>query len=183
MPYTPGTVKQDEKSSSLFHRLFPCHVLKWALYRDFSRIIGVKHLKENILGVLFDDLTMQEAAQRGKEFLTSDTFHYVVTPNPEFLLAAEKDEQFRALLNGADLVLPDGIGVIYSAKLLGRPLKHLLRLCLRTGVGLAALAAFSPVGGLIGVSLGVNLANALVMGLLGVPGFGLLLMLHWALAL
>ena len=67
--------------------------------------------------------------------------------------------------------------------LLGRPLKHLLRLCLRTGVGLAALAAFSPVGGLIGVSLGVNLANALVMGLLGVPGFGLLLMLHWALAL
>ena len=50
-------------------------------------------------------------------------------------------------------------------------------------MGLAALAAFSPVGGLIGVSLGVNLANALVMGLLGVPGFGLLLMLHWALAL
>ena len=81
-------------------------------------------MKENILGVLFDDLTMQEAAQRGKEFLTSDTFHYVVTPNPEFLLAAEKDEQFRALLNGADLVLPDGIGVIYSAKLLGRPLKE-----------------------------------------------------------
>ncbi len=124
MPYTPGTVKQDAKSSSIFHRLFPCHVLKWALYRNFSRIIGVKHLKENILGVLFDDLTMQEAAQRGKEFLTSDTFHYVVTPNPEFLLAAEKDEQFRALLNGADLVLPDGIGVIYSAKLLGRPLKE-----------------------------------------------------------
>ena len=80
-------------------------------------------------------------------------------------------------LAGAGLL---AVGVL---ALLGRPLKHLLRLCLRTGVGLAALAAFSPVGGLIGVSLGVNLANALVMGLLGVPGFGLLLMLHWALAL
>ena len=48
--------------------------------------------------------------------------------------------------------------------------------------GLAALAALSPLGPLIGVGLGVNLANALVMGLLGVPGFGLLLMLNWALA-
>lgn len=76
-----------------------------------------------------------------------------------------------------------GLLAVGVLALLGRPLKHLLRLCLRTGVGLAALAAFSPVGGLIGVSLGVNLANALVMGLLGVPGFGLLLMLHWALAL
>ena len=72
-----------------------------------------------------------------------------------------------------------GLLAVGVLALLGRPLKHLLRLCLRTGVGLAALAAFSPVGGLIGV----NLANALVMGLLGVPGFGLLLMLHWALAL
>ena len=78
MPYTPGTVKQDAKSSSLFHRLFPCHVLKWALYRNFSRIIGVKHLKENILGVLFDDLTMQEAAQRGIDvFRVFDSLNWV----------------------------------------------------------------------------------------------------------
>ena len=49
-------------------------------------------------------------------------------------------------------------------------------------VAVAALAALSPLGPLIGVGLGVNLANALVMGLLGVPGFGLLLMLNWALA-
>ena len=81
-------------------------------------------MKENILGVRFDNVTMQEAAQKGKDFLASDSFHYVVTPNPEFILAAEKDPQFKALLNGADLVLPDGIGVIYSAKLLGRPLKE-----------------------------------------------------------
>ena len=37
------------------------------------------------------------------------------------------------------------------------------------------------VGGLIGVTLGVNLFNALVLGVLGAPGFGLLLMLPWAL--
>ena len=46
----------------------------------------------------------------------------------------------------------------------------------------AALWALSGVGGLVGLHLGVNLVNALVLGVLGVPGFGLLLMLNWALA-
>ena len=47
--------------------------------------------------------------------------------------------------------------------------------------GLAVLALFSQVSPLIGVSLGVNPVNALVLGVLGAPGFGLLLMLQWAL--
>ena len=62
-----------------------------------------------------------------------------------------------------------------------KPLGKLLGLAARTGIGLLFLALFSQVGGLFGVSLGVNLLNALVLGVLGVPGFGLLLMLHWAL--
>ena len=45
------------------------------------------------------------------------------------------------------------------------------------------LALFSQVGQFIGVSLGVNLVNALILGVLGVPGFGLLLMLQWVLPL
>lgn len=81
-------------------------------------------MKTEILGVRFDDLTQQEAAQRGRQLLEEDKFHYVVTPNPEFLLAAEKDPEFRRVLNAADLVLPDGIGVVYSAKILGTPLKE-----------------------------------------------------------
>ena len=81
-------------------------------------------MKTEILGVRFDDLTQQEAAQQGRQLLEDDKFHYVVTPNPEFLLAAEKDPEFRRVLNAADLVLPDGIGVVYSAKILGTPLKE-----------------------------------------------------------
>ena len=50
-----------------------------------------------------------------------------------------------------------------------------------TAFGLAVLALFSQVSPLIGVSLGVNPVNALVLGVLGAPGFGLLLMLQWAL--
>jgi len=80
-------------------------------------------VKREILGIRFDDLTREEAAQAGARLLDEDRFHYVVTPNPEFILAAEKDEEFRQVLNRADLVLPDGIGVVYSAKIMGEPLK------------------------------------------------------------
>ncbi len=65
------------------------------------------------------------------------------------------------------------------ALLLHRALFSLLRLLGRTAVGLAGLLAFSLVGPALGVTLGVNLLNALVLGLLGLPGFGLLLLLNW----
>ena len=86
-------------------------------------LCGGKPLKTEIMGVQFDNLTREEAARAGERLLAEDKFHYVVTPNPEFLLAAEKDPAFLEVLNGADLVLPDGVGVVYSAKILGRPLK------------------------------------------------------------
>lgn len=73
------------------------------------------------------------------------------------------------------------LGAVILFSLLRRPLKALLRLAARTGVGLAFLAVFSPIGTFLGSTLGVNLFNALVLGVLGVPGFGLLLMLKWAL--
>lgn len=81
-------------------------------------------MKKEILGICFDDVTLDEAAQAGAEFLSGSGFHYAVTPNPEFILAAETDLEFKAILNQADLVLPDGIGVVYSAKILGTPLKE-----------------------------------------------------------
>lgn len=73
------------------------------------------------------------------------------------------------------------LGVPVLLILLRKPLRWLLRLLGRTAVGLVGLFAFSQVGGLIGVTLGVNLVNALVVALLGLPGFALLLMTNWAL--
>lgn len=75
-----------------------------------------------------------------------------------------------------------GLAAVAVLAALRAPMKRLIRLLGRTLCSLAALAALSPLGSLAGVTLGVNLWNALVMGLLGVPGFGLLLLLHWALA-
>lgn len=68
-----------------------------------------------------------------------------------------------------------GVTVLLLGLLLLRQvLARLFRFLLRTGVGLAALFACSR----LGLGLGVNLANAAVVGLLGLPGLGLLFLLR-----
>jgi N-acetylglucosaminyldiphosphoundecaprenol N-acetyl-beta-D-mannosaminyltransferase len=46
----------------------------------------------------------------------------ICTANPEFLMAAQRDPEFRRVLLAADLVLPDGVGLLWAARWLGRPL-------------------------------------------------------------
>lgn len=69
--------------------------------------------------------------------------------------------------------------VAIAAIVFRRWLWGLCRLAGRTAVGGAALALLAQFSGLTGLSLGVNLVNALVIGVLGLPGFGLLCALQW----
>lgn len=81
-------------------------------------------VKTDVLGVLYDNVTMQEALERGRALLEADAPAYCVTPNAEMAYEALHDEAFRAVLNGAALVLPDGAGVVLGAKILKTPLKQ-----------------------------------------------------------
>lgn len=65
--------------------------------------------------------------------------------------------------------------------MLRKPLAFWWRLLIRSGIGLCCLWLFNQAGALIGIQVGVNLVSALVVGVLGVPGFGLLLLTQWAL--
>lgn len=76
-----------------------------------------------ILGVKINNVTMDEAAEKVWEFCEEDGNHAIFTPNPEFVYRAYHDSGFRDKLNSADLVIPDGIGLIYAAKIIGTPLK------------------------------------------------------------
>lgn len=73
------------------------------------------------------------------------------------------------------------VGGVVLLSLLRRPMAAFLRLAGRTGLGLAFLTVFAPIGELLGAGLGVNLFNALVLGVLGAPGFGLLMLAKWVL--
>jgi len=80
-------------------------------------------MRTDVLGVGFDNVTLEEAAERGMALLDVPGPHLVATPNPEIVMLCRENEKFRSVLSGASLVLADGIGIIYGAKILGRPLK------------------------------------------------------------
>ena len=81
-------------------------------------------MKTDIMGITFDNVTMQQALEKAGEILASDKTCYAVTPNAEIAYEALRDESLRALLNEADLVLPDGAGVVLASKILKTPLQQ-----------------------------------------------------------
>jgi N-acetylglucosaminyldiphosphoundecaprenol N-acetyl-beta-D-mannosaminyltransferase len=76
-----------------------------------------------VLGVGFDNVTMEEAAAKAIELARSGG-GYVATPNAEIVYACKKNAEAKAAVNGAALVVPDGIGVVKASKILKRPLKE-----------------------------------------------------------
>lgn len=77
-----------------------------------------------ILGVPFDSVTMTEAVDRAVALIEARQGGYVVTPNPEIVMAARENAELLDAVEQAALVLPDGVGVIYGGKILGTPLKE-----------------------------------------------------------
>lgn len=76
-----------------------------------------------ILGVRMDNLTKREILEKVESFLEDSVQRYIVTPNSEFLVRAQEDEEFMEILNKADLATSDSIGLIFASWFLGKPLK------------------------------------------------------------
>lgn len=82
-----------------------------------------ERLKTDVCGVMFDTLTADKARERLYSALDGNAPQTALfTPNPEIVMIAEKDAEFKEILNGAELVVADGIGVIKAAKILKTPL-------------------------------------------------------------
>ena len=73
----------------------------------------------SILGINVDRVTMEEAVQRAWEMTSSGGVVY--TPNPEIIMNAYRNADYAAVLNRADMVVPDGIGVVIASKMLKKP--------------------------------------------------------------
>ena len=76
-------------------------------------------MKTDILCVAFDALTLDEAEECADALLRSGAGGYIVTANPEIVLHCWEDA---AAVNGAALVLADGVGDLCAARILGTPL-------------------------------------------------------------
>ncbi len=76
----------------------------------------------SILGIGIDAVSMAEAVDWIEAAVVARGPRQVCTANPEFLMAAQRDAEFRAVLQQADLVLADGVGLLLAARWLGQRL-------------------------------------------------------------
>lgn len=109
------------------------------------------HASYHILGMRVDDVTFGEALGCLEGYIRSGGHHRIVTPNPEFAMAARRDPAFLQLLNESSLAIPDGIGLMLAARLCGFRFRQHVRgtdlihqaaaLCAREGYRLFLLGA------------------------------------------
>lgn len=77
-----------------------------------------------ILGIKFHNVNMDEAYKTCVNFINNDRIHTVFTPNPEMVMLAQENIDLKNALLDADLVIPDGIGIIYASNYLKLGLKE-----------------------------------------------------------
>jgi len=82
--------------------------------------------KINIRGVDFANVTTDEAVEIAKDFIAGNTPRVIYTPNAEIVQACIDDKTggFYNIINSADMVIPDGSGVVLASKILKTPLKQ-----------------------------------------------------------
>ncbi len=102
-------------------------------------------------GVLVDRLDRDTAMAALGRFLSDGDKHQVVTVNTDFIRIAEADENYRRLLNSADLAIADGMPLVWISRLLGAPIPERIAgldlaeeccaLAVRAGIGVFFLGA------------------------------------------
>lgn len=71
-------------------------------------------MRHHLFDVPIDDISTSELDQQLTEWVNAHVSKFLTTPNPEFLLLANQDPEFRAILQSSDLSLPDGVGLRYA---------------------------------------------------------------------
>ena len=71
-----------------------------------------------ILGIRLDNLNLEEALNKIREFLHDGHQHYIVLPYADFLVQAQKDAGFKRILNESDLSLSDGVGPVLASRII-----------------------------------------------------------------
>lgn len=75
-------------------------------------------MKVGILDVKINKITIGETIEEIRNFLKSDRGHCIVTANPEMIVEAQKDAELREIINNADIVIPDGTGIVIASKII-----------------------------------------------------------------
>lgn len=80
--------------------------------------------RTRILNVPVDMVDEREAMDIFRELMNSGECSLIVTPNSEIIVNASTDPELKSIIEQADLIIPDGIGLVYASKIMGVPLKQ-----------------------------------------------------------
>lgn len=78
-------------------------------------------MRVDILGIRVDRESMSETVAKIQEAVEQQRGIQVITANPELIYATGKDARLKQLINSAQIVTPDGVGVVWAAKRFGYP--------------------------------------------------------------
>ncbi|WP_415299036.1 WecB/TagA/CpsF family glycosyltransferase [Clostridium perfringens] len=76
------------------------------------------------LNIEVDNLTMDEAIDTAEKLILKKEPSYVVTPNVDHIVKLETDKEFQEVYKNADLILTDGMPLIWISKMKGNPIKE-----------------------------------------------------------
>ena len=77
-----------------------------------------------VLGIPFQNVTMDEAVAAIEQQIREGGFHQVATANVDVLKNAKQHEDLRDILCSCDMVVPDGMPIVWVSRLIGTPLKE-----------------------------------------------------------
>jgi exopolysaccharide biosynthesis WecB/TagA/CpsF family protein len=149
-----------------FYLLLTLTAFGWVVFellknmvRSEELIIGRDILTNRIklFQVGIDQVDNQETIQKIEEFIVSKNPHQIVTPDTLAVLRARKDPEYQAILKSADLVTPDGAGILWATTTLNYPLPervtgidiihNICRLATEKGYSLYLLGSYPGVAG------------------------------------
>ena len=78
----------------------------------------------SIMGVRINNISMNEVLKIVEQKIENDEKYIIYTPNTEIIMMCQKDEEFLNLMNKSDINVPDGVGLVYAAKIKKLPLKE-----------------------------------------------------------
>lgn len=81
-------------------------------------------MRVDLLGITVNTYSMQETVEEIRQSVDAKHQIRVVTANPEMIYASGHDQRLKRLINSADIVTADGIGVVWAARRLGTPVQE-----------------------------------------------------------
>lgn len=98
--------------------LIPAALEGWGRASGFSKV--------QLAGIEFDNVSNEELFERLRAFIKQGIPHYLCTPNAHHIVLTQQNPAFRTAISNADLVVSDGMLVLYAAAILGGPFKMLI---------------------------------------------------------